>query len=885
MRWLLLAVMCATSGAWGQDYSYTIDFEQTPAGQAGAREFLADGDTDSARHLSCDGEEVFGEGITCEVADGAGPDGSRALMMVDASETQALHGFFRVLGEDGAGAAGLTVGALRFDVCFDALPTRSFSLGRRNFGAQFGSDGRLVSPWGIDPPEYGRTGDFVRDWFVFEQGAWYSLLIQYDFAGDVDHEGGGAYSIFARRWDGPNEFGDGDLIIRGGSYVHNNNDQWGRLVEPLYADKRSTCSWRIDNFEISAGRAWHLPSGEKQKTVLLDPVAIVVPEDTGGEALAGARELSDYIHKATGQRVPVQRGDAPDVPRIEVGTVAAQAAVTDALASVTSADSFALATGDGVLYVAGRSDLATRYGCYEVLERFLGVRWYMPGEMGEVVPSAAHVRIPECAIVSEPALWHRWCSGLLCDFGDVNLWLKRMRMRPTIQFHHNLLRIFDVKKFGESDPDIYPLIEGQRYIPEPGKFDWQPCLTNPRAVEITMQYAREQFGKGAPSISLGINDSHRYCECDQCMKFVREDEPRQMRRSRWFLQYANEVGRQVAEEFPDKLIGYLAYGETLDIPEDVQAEPNLVPFLVNKAADLNPDGQIDLTRWQTDTPSWERLDAWHEMIQRTHQHFPKYALYDWYFGAGRKAAPNLQHDAMQHYLRYATANGCVGLYVESYANWGLDGHKYHFYYKTVWDAAYDARDALGEFYVRFFGRAAGPMKAYCEYVETLTFIDGAGPETLDPYTPEAVAHCRELLSQATQAARGERQVIRDRVKYYADAFGLTATMATRWHAAVRARALLDEQAPLAEVIKALAAGWGPENDLELYYRWVLAGDRYQVRRPGARHLNQYPGVYAAVLERLKVEGGADAVATIRAGIGDTPRALELLDALVRDAAQ
>ncbi len=413
-----------------------------------------------------------------------------------------------------------------------------------------------------------------------------------------------------------------------------------------------------------------------------------------------------------------------------------------------------------------------------------------------------------------------------------------------------------------------------------------------------MEYAREQFAAGASSISLGINDSNRYCECEECMQYVREDEPRQMRHTRWFLHYANEVARRVAEEFPGRLIGYLAYGETLDIPDDVQAEPNLVPFLVNKSADLNPDGVIDLERWQTDEPSWERLEAWHAMIERTQEHFPRWALYDWYFGAGRKAAPNLHYDGARHYLRYGTAHGCVGIYVESYANWGLDGHKYWFYYKTVWDPEFDARERLEEFYVRFFGPAADPMRRYCEAVERLTFIDGAGPETLNPYTPEAVAECRALLAEAAETARGSaNELFRARVRYYADAFGLTAILAARRHAAVAARALLDDNAPLAQVVEALAPGWGPDRDIDLYRRWVLSHDRYQFRPPSSRHLSQYPGVFSAAAERLGAEARARAeqqgIAVTQAldelaretsaTLGENERAGGLLDALVRAA--
>lgn len=901
VAWRLLAATLICVGladAQGQ-WSYRIDFNAVPVGRVAAGEGQAIMPPGAAfGHVSAISDAAFTDEVFCEVADGTGPDGSRALRFVDRSDAQSLHGFFRVLVEGSPVREALTVGALRFDLCFAELPSRPFTLGRRNFGILVGSDGRLLGPAGLDEPPWGRRADFVRDWFRFREGVWYSLLFQYDAAGDPDHAGGGAYSVFARRWDGSDHFNETDLIVRGATYVHNQHDSWGRLVEPRYGAREATAVWLLDNFALDDGTGHHLAAGRRPRTALLNPAFVRVAADAGPETVKGAQELVQYLGRATGISPRLIRGEEnlnPDEQGIEVGTSRAQALTAGLLDGAKSEDAFAIVARDGVCAVAGATDLATRYGCGEFLERFVGVRWYMPGEFGEVVPRLTGLRVPEVEIMQEPAFWHRWCSGVLCDFGDVGTWLARLRMRPTIQFHHNLLRIFDVRKYGQTEPELYPLIDGERYIPAPGAHDWQPCLSNPRAVEITMEYAREQFAAGASSISLGINDSQRYCECPECMKFVRPDEPRAMRRTRWFLHYANEVARRVAAEFPGKLVGYLAYGETLDIPDDVHAEPNLVPFLVNKSADLNPDGVLDLSRWQTPTPSSERLEAWHAMIERTQRHFPRWALYDWYFGAGRKAAPNLHYDAVSHYLRFGAAHGCVGVYVESYPNWGLDGHKYWFYYKALWDPSFDPREALEEFYVRFFGPAADPMRRYCEAVERLTFVDGAGPETLDPYTSEAVAACQALLDEALASVRGADVIYRARVRYYADAFGLTAILAARWHAAVAARRALDAQAPLAEVIRALAPGWGADRDVDLYCRWVLSADRYQFRRPGSRHLSQYPSVFAAVAGRLVTEAQARAQAAgvgveaarrelvqeLRAALADDERALSLLDALAR----
>ena len=98
---------------------------------------------------------------------------------------------------------------------------------------------------------------------------------------------------------------------------------------------------------------------------------------------------------------------------------------------------------------------------------------------------------------------------------------------------------------------------------------WQPCLTHPKAVDVAVEYARGYFSKRPDdaSISLGVNDGGRYCECERCMKLVDDSLDHEERRSRWFFQFANAVAKRFDEEFPDKLIGYLLYGECKRFPK------------------------------------------------------------------------------------------------------------------------------------------------------------------------------------------------------------------------------------------------------------------------------------------------------------------------------
>jgi hypothetical protein len=90
-------------------------------------------------------------------------------------------------------------------------------------------------------------------------------------------------------------------------------------------------------------------------------------------------------------------------------------------------DAGVIKTADGRIYIAGRDDVrvdsverrltggilanmyerATLFAVYEFLERFAGVRFYFPGELGTVTPRKSVITVPACDILNAPANTHR----------------------------------------------------------------------------------------------------------------------------------------------------------------------------------------------------------------------------------------------------------------------------------------------------------------------------------------------------------------------------------------------------------------------------------------------------------------------------------------------
>ena len=102
---------------------------------------------------------------------------------------------------------------------------------------------------------------------------------------------------------------------------------------------------------------------------------VVVAGDAHPALKFGARELSKYIGVATGAKVEVNGVDGllPVTVRL----------ASDAERSVLKEDGFTIdATPRGV-EVVGANPRGALYGCYDILKKYAGMRWIVPGDDAE----------------------------------------------------------------------------------------------------------------------------------------------------------------------------------------------------------------------------------------------------------------------------------------------------------------------------------------------------------------------------------------------------------------------------------------------------------------------------------------------------------------------
>jgi|LSQX01.3.fsa_nt_gb hypothetical protein len=587
---------------------------------------------------------------------------------------------------------------------------------------------------------------------------------------------------------------------------------------------------------------------------------LVAPAERAGSTVA-AIELARIIAKMTGRGLDVlaegeeryRRYDvatgaqswapgAPDAPHtIHIGrTQAVEAAFGDEIAALDQ-DGFIIRGMNGDLVIAGPMTHATEFGVYAFLEDHCGARWYLPDEIGEVIPRRESLTFEAIDDTQEPAFLMRKFSGIkmrgvrgVSGLPLSTEWEARNRLRARYAFHHNLWRLLNPEVYGEEHPDWFPMIDGARRPPKRNSSSgWQPCMTSEGGIAQIVANIRAEFNANPElnSVSIAPNDGGGYCNCPDCLALSENvGEPTGENRSRLFWQFANRIASEVAKTHPDRIIGTLAYSYSKTPYEGMQLEPNIMPFYVTYPSVFRDE--------EATAERLSNVETWGDITRQM-------GVYEWYFGSGY-SVPVPHGEFLARGLKHAYDNGARAIYSEVYPNWGLDGWKVWVFSKLLWDPSRDWQELNNDFVSGFFAEAAEPMGEYVALCEDLgrkrvasvdpetgveSFYFFRRPEQFLRWPQEELDRAQALLDAALAACKSAET--ERRVRYFADSFGVTRILAGRYFAATAALPHADSTATIGEALSELATITGPEWNLPLYMRWTGI-EPWQVTEPHER---------------------------------------------------
>ncbi len=447
--------------------------------------------------------------------------------------------------------------------------------------------------------------------------------------------------------------------------------------------------------------------------------AIVHAPDAGLSIVQAAAELQSYILRATGAELPIVTDGRE--PAIILG-----AATGLDLADVPL-EGFRIVTGEGNVLIAGPdtpegeltaqggTSRGTRHGVYVFLERYLGVRWLMPGEQGDYVPEVATLTVPETDLQDAPFFPNRRLPYTQWLRPEVKRWLDRQRMARTygpegqsLQLYHgHNWKVIPPEAF-ETHPEWFAEHGGAR-MPPTGQY--KLCISNPEVVEQFAQSAMQRFANGATVFSLSPSDGGGWCECANCREgyFTPEGARRQVTGT--ILRFYNAVAERVAPEYPDGILcGYVYQDYVYPPPEPIQLHPNL--FLV-----WAPSFDYGFRLFRPEVQAlWERLaDEWTQSTENiSYYDLPNCV-------SNSLGAPNPPGAEILSFIypRLKQRN-FKGVYVYGHSAWGHAALMNYLLAKLAWDPDADIAALTDDFLRACYAEGAEEIGAIYALLDEAT---------------------------------------------------------------------------------------------------------------------------------------------------------------------
>jgi hypothetical protein len=332
----------------------------------------------------------------------------------------------------------------------------------------------------------------------------------------------------------------------------------------------------------------------------------------------------------------------------------------------------------------------------------LGARWYMAGDIGEVLPQTGTILVSQVDKTVMPDYQMRawtWYNYSGFPFEHV-LWARRLGLNSAYEtlgdlgYAHGHVHVFKRDSMKEAHPEYYALFKGERDLDYNGH--GRVCYASDGLFEETINYARFLFDEYAsPHVSIWPGDGYRSCQCEIC-------ETKHPSEEVW--QFVDRVGRELYKTHPDRIVSCGAYTSYKDPPESIDKfSPNVAVFISNAARPTF----LDPERWQEYrelVTSWEKRLAPGRVLRVENN---RYSLWG---GVSRDPFPVPQARAMAMDLQ-AHKSTVIGEHSEQnqsqtqLVNEGVNHLPLFVQAKFFWDADQSYEDLVGEYYERFYGPA------------------------------------------------------------------------------------------------------------------------------------------------------------------------------------
>jgi hypothetical protein len=431
---------------------------------------------------------------------------------------------------------------------------------------------------------------------------------------------------------------------------------------------------------------------------------IVHDEKASASVKLAARELQRVLRIATGAELPVA-ATRPKGPAILVGAL-------EDTAEPAGYDEYTIACVGRDIVIRGRDQetpgkgerwfvpsQGTLYGVFDFLERFVGVRWLMPGDVGEDIPRVGKLSITLAAPIRGRPTFAARSLGLVQE--DVIAtprtprslvadWLMHQRLAPSVSaagMHH-----------GHAWDDI---IKQKDLAAHP---DWRAdkgdktkfCTSQAEAVAFFVDRVNRWLEKRPMALGASISptDGGGFCQCEECAKLFENDPHGKRSHAAVLLRFYQQVGQGVLAKHPDKRLGaYVYYNyqyppkEKVELPDNIYlcwAPLNYYGFGLHKPAYR---GEFDgvMQRWSKIAP---------KLV---------YANHSTWMRSFHGAPLPIPLEILKLELPTAAKHHAWGIRMMGDGAWGVGAAGNYLLARQMWDASIDVENTLDEWFQRAYG--------------------------------------------------------------------------------------------------------------------------------------------------------------------------------------
>ena len=387
-----------------------------------------------------------------------------------------------------------------------------------------------------------------------------------------------------------------------------------------------------------------------------------------------AEELKNYLQKigiGTGGGAAVAVSVAPSLPR----------------------DAVRVRITDGGLALEGGNGRGAIYAVYTFLEKYAGMRFFMPGletlGEGDLVIDEDYEFTP---------VFEMRQSDWRCGNGSVEWRLKNRINRPEPPAACG---------GGISYGGFVHTLGGLTDTP----WDKQPCLSDPENLKKAIAGVRAILQKdpALSIVSVSQNDNYNYCRCEKCAAVDAEEGSH----AGTLLRFVNAVAADIAEDYPDVVIDTLAYQYTRQAPKLTRPLPNVCIRLCSIECCFSHP--LDDASCPENVAFCRDIVAWNKICDRIY-------IWDYVTDFSFYVLPFPNFGVLRENMRFFAEHGVKGMYPEGNYNSPQSGEfgelRCYLLARLLWDPLMETTEYfrhMDEFMAAYYGEGWRYLRAYLDW--------------------------------------------------------------------------------------------------------------------------------------------------------------------------